>query len=96
MHKRNVKFNALQHGRQFVDERLLQLQWLRASPVQQDDDRSETADTGTCADDLKRGRRIGNVYRRQRDISTGDDSDATMVDQQVVSCTRSRTINDDV
>jgi len=39
MHKRNVKFNALRHGRQFVNERLL-LQRLRAWPVQQDDDRA--------------------------------------------------------
>jgi len=61
MHKRNVKFNALQHGHQFVDERLLLLQQLRAWPVQQDNDRSETVDTGTCADDLKRGRLVGNV-----------------------------------
>ena len=56
MHKRNDKFNALQHGRQFIKVRLLLLQRLRAWPVQQDDDRSKTADTGTCADDLKRGR----------------------------------------
>jgi len=45
MHKRNVKFNTLQRGRQFVNERLLLLQQMRAWPVQQDDDRSETADT---------------------------------------------------
>jgi len=58
MHKRNVKFNALQHGCQFVNEHLL-----RAWPVQQDVDCSETADTGTCADDLKRGQLVGNVDR---------------------------------
>jgi len=46
MRKCNVKFNALQHGRQFVNERLLLLQRLRAWTVHQDDDRSETADTG--------------------------------------------------
>ena len=67
MHKRNVKFNTLQHGRQFINEHLLLLQWLRACPVQQDDDRSETADTGTCTDNLKRGRLVGNVDGRQRD-----------------------------
>jgi len=37
----------LTHRRQFVNECLL-----RAWPVQQDDDRSETADTCTCADDV--------------------------------------------
>jgi len=92
MHKRNIKFNALQHWRQFVNERLLLL--LRAWPVQQDDDRSKTADKGTCADDLKRGRLVGNVNQRQRDIGTGDNGDATVVDPQVISCTRSRTIED--
>ena len=56
MHKCNDKFNALQHRRQFIKEHLLLLQRLRVWPVQQDDDRSETADMGTCADDLKRGR----------------------------------------
>jgi len=66
------------HGRQFVNERLLPLQLLRAWPVQQDDDRSETADTGTCADDLKRSV-IGNVDRRQRDIRTGDNGDTAVV-----------------
>jgi len=63
MHKCNVKFNAVQHGRQFDYERLLMLQQLRAWLVQQDDDRSETADMGTCADDLKGGRLVGNVDR---------------------------------
>ena len=63
MHKCNVRFNVLQHGRQFVNECLLLLQRLRASPIQQDNDRSEIADTGTCADDLKRARRFGNVDR---------------------------------
>jgi len=92
MHKHNVKVRALQHGRQFVSERLL-LQRMRAWPVQQDDDCSETADTGTCADDLKRGRLIGNVDRRQRDI--GENRDAAMVDRQVASCrpTRLRAID---
>jgi len=42
MHKCNIIFNALQHGRQFVNERLLLRQRLRAWPVQQDDHRSET------------------------------------------------------
>jgi len=72
MHKHNIKLNALQHGRQFVNERLLLLQWLRAWPVQQDDNRNETADMGTCADDLKRGRLVGNVDRRQRLPTTGN------------------------
>ena len=36
-HKRNVKFNALRHGRQFVNERLLLLHQLWAWLVQQDD-----------------------------------------------------------
>jgi len=63
MCKRNVKFNALQNGRQFVNERLLLLHQLRAWPIQQDDDRSETADTGTCADDVKRCWLISNVDR---------------------------------
>jgi len=67
---------------------------LRAWSVQQDDDRSETADTGTCADDLKCGRLVGNVSRRQHDIDTGDSGDAAVVDRQVVSCTRLRMIND--
>ena len=31
-------------------------------PVQQDDERSETADMGTCADDLKCGRLSTTVY----------------------------------
>jgi len=77
MHRCNVKFNALQHGRQFVNEHLLLLQRLRAWPVQQDDDYSETADTGTCADDLKCSRLIGNVDWRQRDIGTGDNGDTS-------------------
>ena len=69
----------LTHGRQFVNERLLLLRHrLRAWPVQQDDDRSETADTGTCADDLKRSV-IGNVNRRQRDMGTGDNGDTAVV-----------------
>jgi len=93
MHKRNVKFNALQHGSQFVKERRLPLQRMRAWLVQQDDDHSETADMGTCTDDLKRGRLVGKVDRQQRDIDTGDNGDAAMVDRQVVSCTRLRTIN---
>jgi len=63
MHKRNVKFNAFQHGRQFVNEHLLLLQRLRAWPVQQDSDRYETADTGTCANSLKHGQLVGNVDR---------------------------------
>jgi len=37
MHKRNIKLNALQHGRQFVKERLLLWQRMRAWSVQQDD-----------------------------------------------------------
>jgi len=85
MHKCNIKLNALQHGRQFVKERLLLWQRMRAWSVQQDDYRSETADMGTCSDDLKRGRLIGNVDRRQRDVGTGDNGDAAMVDRQVVS-----------
>jgi len=80
MYKCNVKFNALQHGRQFVKERLLLLLRLRAWPVQQDDNCSETTNTGTCTDDLKRGWLIGNVDRRQRDIGTGDNGDAVMAD----------------
>jgi len=94
MHKLNVKFNALQQGRQFVNERLLLLQPLRAWPVQQDNYRSETADTGTCTDDLKRCWLIGNVDRRQRDIDSGENGDTAVVDRQVISCMRSRTIND--
>ena len=94
MHKRNVKFNVLQHGRQFITERLLLLQWLRAWPVQQDDDRSESADTGMCVDDLKRGRLVGSVDRRQQDIGTGDNGNAAVVDRQLISCTRSHTIDD--
>jgi len=66
MHKRNVKFNVLQHGHQFVKERLQA--WL----VQQDDDHSETANMGTCADDLKRGRLVNNVDQQQCDMGTGD------------------------
>jgi len=46
------------------------------------------------ADDLKRARRVGNVDRRRRDIGTGDNADATMVDRQLISCTWSRTIDD--
>ena len=80
----------LTHGRQFVNERLLRL---RAWPVQQDDNRSETADTGTCTDDLKRSV-IGNVNRRQRDMGTGDNGDTAVVDPRAVSCTRSRMIDD--
>jgi len=57
------------------------------------DDCSETADTGTCAA-ISNGRMIGSVNRRQRDIGTGDSGDAAVVDRQVVSCTRSRTIDD--
>ena len=67
MHKCNVKFNA--HGRQFINERLLLLHRLRAWPVQQDDDRSETVGlksngttgqmTGTC-----RSIRHGPLSRR--------------------------------
>ena len=79
MHKRNVKFNVLWHGRQFVKERLL---LLRAWPVQQDDDRSETADTGTCADDVKRCWLISNVDRRQRDVGIDENGDAAVVDRQ--------------
>ena len=60
MYKRNIKFNVLQHGHQFVKERL------QAWPVQQDDDRSETANMTT------RGRLVGNVDQRKRDIGTGD------------------------
>jgi len=78
----NVKFNALRHGRQFINERLLLRQRLRAWLVQQDDDRSKTADTGTCADDLKRGRLISNVDRRQCDIGIGENGDAAVVDRQ--------------
>jgi len=63
------------HGRQFVNERLLRL---RAWPVQQDDDRSETAEMGTCADDLKQ-LVIGNANRRQRDMGTGDNGDTAVV-----------------
>jgi len=94
MHKRNIKFNAVQHGRQLVKERLLLLQWLRAWLVQQDDDHSETADTSTCADHLECGWLVRSVDRRQRDIGTGDNADAAVVDRQVVSCTWSRTIDD--
>jgi len=93
MHKRNVKFNALQHGRQFVNERLLLLQRLRAWPVQLDVDCSETAETGTCSDDLKCGRLVGDVDRRQRDIGTGNNGNAAVDDRQVVSCTRLPTID---
>jgi len=78
MHKHDVKFNALQHQRQFVNERLLHR--LQAWPVQQDNDRSETADMGMCANDLKCGRLVGNVDRRQRDIGSGDNGDAAVVD----------------
>jgi len=92
MHKCKVKFNALQRWRQFVKEHLLLLQ--RAWPVQQDDNCSETADMGTCADNLKRGRMVGNVDWRQHDISISDNGDATMVHGQVVSYTRSRMIDD--
>jgi len=81
MHKCNVKFNALQHRHQFIKEPLrLLLQRLRAWPVQQDDYCGKTADTGTCTDNLKRGRLVGNVDRQQRDIGTGDNGDATVVD----------------
>jgi len=63
------------------NERLLLLrQRLRAWPVQQDDDHSETADTGICADDLKCGRLVGNVDRQQCDIGTGNNGDAVVVD----------------
>jgi len=58
--------------------------------TQQDDDRSETADTGTCTDDLKHGQLIGNVDRRQCNIGTVDNGDAAMVDRQVVTAVRSR------
>jgi len=37
---------------------------------------------------------IGNVDRRPRNIGTGDNGDAAVVDRQVVSCTRSCTIDD--
>jgi len=84
MHKRNVKFNALQHGRQFLNECLL-LHRLRAWPVQQDDDRSETAKTGTCTDDVNRCWLISNVDPRQRDIGIDEKGDAAMVDRQVVT-----------
>ena len=94
MHKCNIKFNALQHGHQFVKERLHLLQRLRAWPVQQDDYRNETTDTGTCADDLKRGQLVRNVDQQERDIGTGDNGDTAVADRQVVSCTRSRTIDD--
>jgi len=94
MHKLNVKFNALQQGRQFGNERLLLLQPLRAWPVQQDNYRSETANTGMCADDLKCCRLIGNVDRQQRDIGIGENGDTAVVDRQVISCMRSRTIDD--
>jgi len=94
MHKRNVKFNTLQHGSQFVKERLLPLQRIRAWPVQQDDDHSETADMGTFTDDLKRNRLVGKVDRQQRDIDTSDNGDTAVVDRQVVSCTRLHTIDD--
>jgi len=57
MHKRNVKFNALRHGRQFVNERLL-LQRLRAWPVQQDDDRAAKQPTPA------RAQTISNVVGR--------------------------------
>ena len=79
------------HGRQFVKERLL---LLRAWPVQQDDDRSKTADMGTCADDVKRCWLISNVDRRQRDIGIDENGGAAVVDRQVVSCMRLRTIDD--
>jgi len=78
MHKRDVKFNVLQHGHQFVNERLLHR--LQAWPVQQDNDPSETADMGMCTDDLKCGRLVGNVNRRQRDIGSSDNGDAAVVD----------------
>ena len=54
--------------------------------------RSETANMGTCSDDLKRGRLIGNVDRRQRDVGTGDNGDAAMVDRQVRGRARSTTL----
>jgi len=94
MHKRNVKFNAVQSGRQLVKERLLLLQWLRAWLVQQDDDHSETADTGMCADHLECGRLVHSVDQRQHDIGTGNNADAAVVDQQVVSCMWSCMIDD--
>jgi len=97
MHTGNVKFNALQHGCHFVNEcLLLLLQLLRDWPIQQDNDRSETADTGTCADDLKGGRLVGNVNWRQCDIGIDENGDAAVVDRQVVSCIRLRTIDDAV
>ena len=84
----------LTQGRQFVNERLLLLrQQLRAWPVQQDDDRSKTADTGTCADKLKqsndrqcRSATTRYWHRRQWRHCRGD--------RQVVSCMRSRMIDD--
>jgi len=94
MHKCNVRFNALQHGHLFVNKHLLLVQQLRAWPVQQDDDRSETANTGTCEDDLKPGQMVGNVDRQKRNIGTGDNVDIAVVDRQVANCTRSHTIDD--
>ena len=61
---------------------------MRAWPVRQDDDCSETADTGTCTDDLKCGRLMGNVDWRQHDMSIGDNGDAAVVDRQVVAAVR--------
>jgi len=84
----------LTHGRQFVNEcLLLLLHRLRAWPVQQNDDRSETADTGTCAVDLKPSddrqcRSVTTRYRHRRQWRR------RRGDRQVVSCTRSRTIDD--
>jgi len=51
MHKHNVKFNARASVRQWTSAAAAARLW--AWPVQQDDDRSETADSETCADDLK-------------------------------------------
>jgi len=87
MHKRNVKFNARASVRQCTSAARL-----RAWPVQQDDDRSETANTGTCADDVKRSddrqcRLATTQYRHRRQWRH------CRGDRQVVSCKRSRMID---
>jgi len=91
MHTANVKFNALQHGCQFVNEcllNLLLLQLLRAWPFSR---MTIAAKQPTWAHG---GRLVCNVDWRQCDIGIGDNGDAAVVDRQFISCMRLRTIHD--
>ena len=95
MHKRNVKFNTLRHGRQFVNERLLLLQRLRAGRYNRTTIAGKQPTWSRAqADDVKRCWLISNVDRRQRDIGIDQNRYAAVVDRQVVSCMRLRTIDD--